>query len=98
MLVEFKRLERQLLGAPSHQANPPKPESTASRERREKLHVFIIHIEDTVRQVEEGLALEKQEEEARKAREEAEAERKRVEPQPLLSASALRRKKLRLHV
>lgn len=64
MLVEFKRLERQLLGAPSHQANPPKPESTASRERREKLHVFIIHIEDTVRQVEEGLALEKQEEEA----------------------------------
>jgi hypothetical protein len=64
MLVEFKKLERQLLGAPSHQQNPPKAEPKGSRERREKLHGFILHLEDTVRQVEEGLALEKQEEES----------------------------------
>ncbi|KAL3791065.1 hypothetical protein ACHAWO_013018 [Cyclotella atomus] len=64
MLVEFKKLERQLLGAPSHQQNPPKSEPKGSRERREKLHGFILHLEDTVRQVEEGLALEKQEEES----------------------------------
>ena len=63
MLVEFKKLERQLLGAPVHQQNPPKAEPKGSRERREKLHVFILHLEDTKRQVEEGLAIENEEEE-----------------------------------
>ena len=63
MLVEFKKLERQLLGAPIHQLGPPKAEPKGSRERREKLHGFITHLEDTIRQVEEGLALENQEEE-----------------------------------
>ncbi|KAL7485169.1 hypothetical protein ACHAW6_010779 [Cyclotella cf. meneghiniana] len=63
MLVEFKKLERQLLGAPIHQQqNPPKAEPKGSRERREKLHGFILHLEDTIRQVEEGCALEKREE------------------------------------
>ena len=63
MLVEFKKLERQLLGAPVHQQNPPKAEPKGSRERREKLHGFILHLEDTKRQIEEGLALENEEEE-----------------------------------
>lgn len=63
MLVEFKKLERQLLGAPIHQVGPPKAEPKGSRERREKLHGFITHLEDTIKQVEEGLALENQEEE-----------------------------------
>jgi hypothetical protein len=63
MLVEFKKLERQLLGAPIHQQqNPPKAEPKGSRERREKLHGFILHLEDTVRQIEEGCAMEKSEE------------------------------------
>ena len=64
MLVEFKKLERQLLGAPTHQQNPAKIETKGSRERREKLHGFILHLEDTLRQVDEGLALEEDEKES----------------------------------
>lgn len=77
MLVEFRKLERQLLGAPIHAAAAasaapkaggaaaaevkPKVEPKGSRERREKLHGFILHLEDTIRQVEEGCAVERSE-------------------------------------
>lgn len=50
MLCEFQKLERQLLGARNLQAN----ESDGSRERREKLHSFILHLEDTIRQINSG--------------------------------------------
>jgi hypothetical protein len=53
MLREFQKLERQLLGAKG-----PSEESAGSRERREKLHSFIQHLEDTVRQIESGCQLE----------------------------------------
>eukprot|EP00986_Skeletonema_menzelii_P008022 scaffold3254_cov140-Skeletonema_menzelii.AAC.2 len=61
MLVEFRKLERQLLGAPAAAAKiqQQKPEAAGSKERREKLHGFILHLEDTIRQVSEGCQLEK---------------------------------------
>lgn len=56
MLREFRKLERQLLGAKGHGAGTE--ESAGSRERREKLHSFILHLEDTIRQIEVGCGLE----------------------------------------
>ncbi|GAX18384.1 hypothetical protein FisN_15Lh321 [Fistulifera solaris] len=50
MLCEFQKLERQLLGARNLQAS----ESDGSRERREKLHSFILHLEDTIQQIQTG--------------------------------------------
>ena len=60
MLVEFRKLERQLLGAPAASAKiqHQKPEAVGSKERREKLHGFILHLTDTIRQVSEGCQLE----------------------------------------
>ena len=55
MLREFRKLERQLLGAKGAQQLE---ESQGSRERREKLHSFILHLEDTIRQIEIGNKLE----------------------------------------
>jgi len=51
MLREFRKLERQLLGAKGATQHE---ESTGSRERREKLHSFILHLEDTILQIEAG--------------------------------------------
>lgn len=53
MLTEFRKLERQLLGAKAATR-----ESAGSRERREKLHSFILHLEDTIQQVHTGCQLE----------------------------------------
>lgn len=53
MLVEFQKLERQLLGAKAATR-----ESAGSRERREKLHSFIQHLSDTIEQIHTGCALE----------------------------------------
>mmetsp|Transcript_17179 Transcript_17179/g.31132 ORF Transcript_17179/g.31132 Transcript_17179/m.31132 type:complete len:217 (-) Transcript_17179:7-657(-) len=68
MLVEFRKLERQLLGAPvnvttnaNNNNNPKTAEAAGSKERREKLHGFILHFEDTIRQITEGCVLEEQE-------------------------------------
>jgi hypothetical protein len=58
MLREFRKLERQLLGA---KGAAQLEESAGSRERREKLHSFILHLEDTVRQIEVGCAHEDEE-------------------------------------
>jgi len=55
MLREFRKLERQLLGA---KGAAKLEESAGSRERREKLNSFILHLEETVQQIEEGCALE----------------------------------------
>jgi hypothetical protein len=55
MLREFRKLERQLLGA---KGAAKLEESAGSRERREKLHSFILHLEETVQQIEEGCNLE----------------------------------------
>jgi hypothetical protein len=55
MLREFRKLERQLLGA---KGAAQLEESAGSRERREKLHSFILHLEDTVRQIELGCKME----------------------------------------
>jgi hypothetical protein len=55
MLREFRKLERQLLGA---KGASQLEESAGSRERREKLHAFILHLEDTLRQIELGCKLE----------------------------------------
>ena len=55
---EFKKLERQLLGAKTTAKNLT--ESAGSKERREKLHNFIVHLEDTINQVKMGCSLEKQ--------------------------------------
>ena len=52
MLREFEKLERQLLGARKTE------ESAASRERREKLHSFILHLSETIQQIEKGCELE----------------------------------------
>jgi hypothetical protein len=52
MLREFEKLERQLLGARKTE------ESAASRERREKLHSFILHLTETIQQIARGCALE----------------------------------------
>ena len=52
MLREFEKLERQLLGARKTE------ESAASRERREKLHSFILHLTETIQQIEKGCQLE----------------------------------------
>lgn len=57
MLREFRKLERQLLGAKGAQQLE---ESVGSRERREKLHSFILHLEDTIRQIELGCKLEEE--------------------------------------
>jgi len=57
MLREFRKLERQLLGAKGAQQLE---ESQGSRERREKLHSFILHLEDTIRQIELGCKLEEE--------------------------------------
>lgn len=51
---EFKRLERQLLGARTRNGQ----EAAGSKERREKLHSFILHLEDTMKQIELGCKLE----------------------------------------
>ena len=56
MLREFRKLERQLLGAKGNA--PGVEESAGSKERREKLHSFILHLEDTIRQIEVGCKLE----------------------------------------
>jgi hypothetical protein len=56
MLREFRKLERQLLGAKGNGAGVE--ESQGSRERREKLHSFILHLEDTIRQIEAGCSRE----------------------------------------
>jgi len=56
MRREFKKLERQLLGAKSTAKNLT--ESAGSKERREKLHSFIVHLEDTMNQVTIGCSLE----------------------------------------
>jgi len=53
MLTEFKKLELQLLGAKAATR-----ESAGSRERREKLHSFILHLEDTIQQIHTGCQLE----------------------------------------
>ena len=53
---EFKKLERQLLGAKSSSKNMT--ESAGSKERREKLHSFIVHLEETMNQIKVGCALE----------------------------------------
>jgi hypothetical protein len=60
MLVEFRKLERQLLGAPAATAKmqQQKPETAGSKERREKLHGFILHLQDTIRKVSEGCQME----------------------------------------
>lgn len=58
MLREFRKLERQLLGAKGAQQLE---ESQGSRERREKLHSFILHLEDTIRQIEIGGKLDSEE-------------------------------------
>lgn len=55
---EFKKLERQLLGAKTTAKNLT--ESAGSKERREKLHNFIVHLEDTINQVQMGCSLEEQ--------------------------------------
>jgi hypothetical protein len=58
MLREFQKLESQLLGAKAPAGAAVSAESTASRERREKLHSFILHLEDTFQQIVTGLELE----------------------------------------
>ena len=55
MLREFRKLERQLLGA---KGAAQIEESAGSRERREKLHSFILHLEDTISQIEMGCKLQ----------------------------------------
>ena len=57
MLREFQKLERQLLGAKTT-VGSSETESAASRERREKLHSFIQHLEDTIQQIVAGVELE----------------------------------------
>lgn len=54
MLREFQKLERQLLGA----KNQNTTESDGSRERREKLHSFIVHLEETIQQINTGCQVE----------------------------------------
>lgn len=56
MLKEFRKLESQLLGAKGNGTGVQ--ESAGSKERREKLHSFILHLEDTIRQIEVGVRLE----------------------------------------
>lgn len=56
MRREFRKLERQLLGVRG--AAPTREKSAGSRERREKLHSFILHLEDTIGQIELGCRLE----------------------------------------
>jgi hypothetical protein len=53
---EFKKLERQLLGTRTRNGQ----ETAGSRERREKLHTFILHLEDTMKQIDLGCSLEDQ--------------------------------------
>jgi hypothetical protein len=56
MLREFQKLERQLLGAKT--AKGAAEETAGSRERREKLHAFILHLEETIQQIRTGCDLE----------------------------------------
>ena len=62
MSVEFRKLEKQLLGArgggSSGGAAALSAETAASRERREKLHSFIVHLEDTIQQIKDGCLAE----------------------------------------
>jgi len=60
MRAEFRKLEKQLLGARASAAT----ESDASRERREKLHSFILHLEETIVQIREGVEMEKRRQES----------------------------------
>jgi hypothetical protein len=53
MLVEFTKLEKQLLGAKGR-------ENVGSKERREKLHSFILHLDETIQQIKAGAKLEQQ--------------------------------------
>jgi hypothetical protein len=53
MLTEFQKLERQLLGAKAATR-----ESAGSKERREKLHSFIVHLDDTIQQIHAGCCSE----------------------------------------
>ncbi|GKY99033.1 hypothetical protein MPSEU_000859000 [Mayamaea pseudoterrestris] len=46
MLVEFRKLEKQLLGAKAATR-----ETAGSKERREKLHSFIVHLDETIQQI-----------------------------------------------
>jgi hypothetical protein len=50
MLREFQKLERQLLGARTQSS----VEAAGSKERREKLHSFILHLEETIQQIVAG--------------------------------------------
>ena len=58
MLREFKKLERQLSGAKA--CINGVEESSGSKERREKLRSFIIHLEDTIHQIQNGCSEENQ--------------------------------------
>lgn len=60
MLVEFRKLERQLLSG--HSGSKNGMENHGSRERREKLHSFILHLEDTKKQIESGCQKQQQNE------------------------------------
>lgn len=71
MLVEFRKLERQLLGTTSTTTTAaaaaaatvqqqPKTEIAGSKERREKLHGFILHLEDTIGQIDQGCVSEEE--------------------------------------
>ena len=55
---EFKKLEKQLLGAKS--SSKSITESAGSKERREKLHSFIVHLEETMSQIQVGCDLEQE--------------------------------------
>lgn len=81
MLTEFKKLERQLQGAKAASR-----ESAGSRERREKLHSFINHLEDTIQQIHTGCQLEA---EGKSTVQELESEGKTGDLQDPLEDSAL---------
>ena len=49
MLPEFRKLEKQLLGAKAATR-----ETAGSKERREKLHSFIVHLDETIQQIQAG--------------------------------------------
>jgi len=53
---EFKKLEKQLLGAKTCAKNSA--DEFASRERRDKLHSFIMHLESTMKEIRVGCSIE----------------------------------------
>ena len=55
MQREFKKLERQLLGATKSSSSIS---NDGSKARREKLHSFIVHLEETMKQITMGCSLE----------------------------------------